>query len=27
LVDDKQMGKIFKVMMIINKENKFNLGF
>ena len=27
LVDDKQMGKIFKVMMITNKKNKFNLGF
>ena len=27
LVDDKQMGKLFKVMLIKNKKNKFNLGF
>ena len=27
LVDDKQMGKLFKVMLIKNKKNKFKLGF
>ena len=27
LIDDKQMGKLFKVMLIKNKKNKFNLGF
>ena len=27
LVDDKQMGALFKVMLIKNKKNKFNLGF
>ncbi len=27
LIDDKQMGKLFKVMLIKNKENKFKLGF
>jgi len=27
LVDEKQMGEIFKVMLIKNKNNKFNLGF
>ena len=27
LIDEKQMGTLFKVMFIKNKENKFNLGF
>ena len=27
LIDDEQMGKLFKVMLIKNKKNKFNLGF
>ena len=27
LVDDKQMGKLFKVMFATNKKNKFNMGF
>ena len=27
LIDDKQMGALFKVMLIKNKKNKFNLGF
>ena len=27
LTDDKQMGKLFKVMLIKNQKNKFNLGF
>ena len=27
LIDEKQMGKLFKVMLIKNKKNKFNLGF
>jgi len=27
LVDEKQMGNLFKVMLIKNKNNKFNLGF
>ncbi len=27
LTDEKQMGKLFKVMLIKNKKNKFNLGF
>ena len=27
LIDDKQMGKLFKVMLIKNKKNNFNLGF
>ncbi len=27
LIDEKKMGKLFKVMMIKNKNNKFNLGF
>ena len=27
LVDDRQMGILFKVMLIKNKKNKFNLGF
>ena len=27
LIDEKQMGKLFKVMLIKNKENKFKLGF
>ncbi len=27
LIDEKQMGNLFKVMLIINKNNKFNLGF
>ena len=27
LIDDKQMGTLFKVMLIKNKKNKFNLGF
>ena len=27
LIDDKQMGKLFKVMFIKEKKNKFNLGF
>ena len=27
LIDEKQMGNIFKVMLIKNKKNKFNLGF
>ena len=27
LIDDKQMGNLFKVMLIKNKENKFKLGF
>ena len=27
LIDDQQMGSLFKVMFIKNKKNKFNLGF
>ncbi len=27
LIDDQQMGSLFKVMLIKNKKNKFNLGF
>ena len=27
LIDKKQMGDLFKVMLIKNKKNKFNLGF
>ena len=27
LINEKQMGSLFKVMMIKNKENKFKLGF
>ena len=27
LLDEKQMGTLFKVMLIKNKKNKFNLGF
>ena len=27
LIDDKQMGNLFKVMFIKNKKNKFKLGF
>ncbi len=27
LTDEKQMGKLFKVMLIKNKKNKFKLGF
>ena len=27
LIDDKQMGNLFKVMLIKNKENNFKLGF
>jgi cyclopropane-fatty-acyl-phospholipid synthase len=27
LIDDDQMGSLFKVMLIKNKENKFSLGF
>ena len=27
LIDQKQMGNLFKVMLIKNKENKFKLGF
>ena len=27
LIDEKQMGNLFKVMMVKNKTNKFNLGF
>jgi cyclopropane-fatty-acyl-phospholipid synthase len=27
LIDDHQMGSLFKVMLIKNKKNKFNLGF
>ena len=27
LIDEKQMGELFKVMLIKNKKNKFKLGF
>ena len=27
LIDDKQMGSLFKVMLIKNKKNTFKLGF
>ena len=27
LIDEKQMGTLFKVMFVKNKKNKFNLGF
>ena len=27
LIDKKQMGELFKVMLIKNKKNKFNIGF
>ena len=27
LIDEKQMGELFKVMLIKNKKNKFNIGF
>ena len=27
LIDEKQMGSLFKVMLIKNKKNKFKLGF
>ena len=27
LIDEKQMGKLFKVMLLKNRKNKFNLGF
>ena len=27
LIDDKQMGNLFKVMLIKNQKNKFKLGF
>ena len=27
LIDDNQMGNLFKVMLIKNKKNKFRLGF
>jgi len=27
LIDDKQMGSLFKVMLVTNKKNKFKLGF
>ena len=27
LIDEKQMGRLFKVMLIKNQKNKFKLGF
>ena len=27
LIDEKQMGNLFKVMFVTNKKNKFKLGF
>ena len=27
LIDEREMGNLFKVMLIKNKKNKFNLGF
>ena len=27
LIDEKEMGDLFKVMFIKNRKNKFNLGF
>jgi cyclopropane-fatty-acyl-phospholipid synthase len=27
LIDEKQMGELFKVMLIKKKKNKFNIGF
>ena len=27
LIDEKKMGTLFKVMLIKNKKNKFNIGF
>jgi cyclopropane-fatty-acyl-phospholipid synthase len=27
LIDDKQMGNLFKVVFVTDKKNKFNLGF
>ena len=27
LIDDKQMGELFKVMLIKNKKNNFTIGF
>ena len=27
LIDDRQMGNLFKVTFVTNKKNKFNLGF
>ena len=27
LIDEKHMGKLFKVMLVKNKKNKFKLGF
>ena len=27
LIDNKEMGNLFKVMLITNKKNKFKLGF
>ena len=27
LIDEKQMGKLFKVMLVKNQKNKFKLGF
>ena len=27
LIDEKQMGSLFKVMLIKNKDNNFNIGF
>ena len=27
LIDEKQMGNLFKVMLLKNKKNKFKLGF
>ena len=27
LIDDGQMGKLFKVLFVTNKKNKFKLGF
>ena len=27
LIDDKEMGNLFKVIFVSNKKNKFNLGF
>ena len=27
LIDDRQMGSLFKVMLIKNRKNKFQLGF
>ena len=27
LIDEKQMGQLFKVMLVTNNKNKFKLGF